>query len=94
MADNEEPPRDKFPPLKVSAIVEGGHSILADNKLEEFIAYCKAHHIRFYVSREKLLLLKKYFGESKTDDHFTTMMKAAGNGCPPPTFECPQIDEG
>jgi hypothetical protein len=94
MADNDEPPRDKFPPLKISAIVEGAHSIRENNKLEEFVSFCREHQIKFYVSRDKLMLIKRYFAQSSIDDGFVGKLKSGGDDCPPPTFECPQIDEG
>jgi hypothetical protein len=93
MADND-PPRDKFPPIKISAIVEGAHSIQENNKLDEFVSFCRENQIRFYVSRDKLLLIKRYFLQSTIKDGFAARLRADGDGCPPPTFECPQIDEG
>jgi len=92
MVDDHEPSRDQFPALKMTAIVEGGHSVMSSGQFEKFIEYCNEHRIKFYVAREKLPLLSNFFKQSKATDKLTAAIQAGGHDCPPPTFQCPQID--
>jgi hypothetical protein len=45
------------------------------------------------VARDKLPLLSRFFNREEVTDAFAMSLKGADNGCPPPTFQCPQIDE-
>ena len=51
MVDDHEPSRDQFPALKMTAIVEGGHSVMSSGQFEKFIEYCNEHLLLRHAKR-------------------------------------------